>query len=73
MRRKRKFEAVQRMYLKERDEKNEEDILRAFLDKRRNVVFEICTRSYEEERRKVEDEIVHVNDLLYIIILHAFI
>ena len=67
-RKKRKFEAVHRLYLQKRDPKSEEDHLRALLSKRRDVVFEICTRSYEEERRKAEDELTKVSVTFLVLI-----
>lgn len=60
-RKKRKFEAVHRLYLQKKDVEHEEDHLRVLLNKRRDVTFEICTRSYEEERRKAEDELAQVS------------
>lgn len=60
-RRKRKFEAVHRLYLQKKDMDSEEEHLRVLLNKRRDVTFEICTRSYEEERRKAEDELTRVS------------
>lgn len=60
LRRKNKFEILYQQYLyKNEDERDEED-LKAFLDKRRDVVFEMCTRSYEEERKKAEEEFAQV-------------
>ena len=60
LRRSNKFEALHRHYLRRSKEERDEEYLRAFLDKRREVVFEIWTRSYEEERRKAEEEITQV-------------
>ena len=57
----RKFEAVHRMYLQKKDAEHEEEHLKVLLNKRRDVIFEICTRSYEEERRKAEDELTRVS------------
>ena len=60
-RRGRKFDAVHRLYLQKKDAEHEEEHLRVLLNKRRDIVFEICTRSYEEERRKAEEEFVRVS------------
>ena len=60
-RKKRKFDAVHRLYLQKKDADHEEDHLRVLLSKRRDVTFEICTRSYDEERRKAEDELTRVS------------
>lgn len=59
-RKKRKFDAVHRLYLQKKDVDREEEHLRVLLSKRRDITFEICTRSYEEERRKAEDELTMV-------------
>ena len=57
----RKFEALYSMYLKKRTkEKRGERILRVFLDKRREIIYEISTRFYEEERKKAEDGFIRV-------------
>ena len=53
-RRKQKFEAAYKTFKK--SEVLQEEELKAFLVKRRDIVYEICTRAYEEERRKAEDE-----------------
>ena len=37
--------------------------MKAFLEKRRDIAFEICTRAYEEERKKAEDELEKVKKL----------
>ncbi len=58
--RKQKLEAAYEMFRK--SEKLQEELLRDFLVKRRDIVFEICTRAYEEERKKAEDEFEKVNE-----------
>ena len=60
-RKKRKFDAVHRLYLQKKDADHEEEHLRVLLSKRRDVTFEICTRSYDEVRRKAEDELTRVS------------
>ena len=57
-----KFESLYKQHLQQKEEeKSEEDNLRQFLEKRRDAVFEMCTRSYEEERKKAEEEFVQVS------------
>jgi hypothetical protein len=69
-RKKRKFDAVHRMYLQKKDTENEAEHLKVLLNKRRDVTFEVCTRSYEEERRKAEDEFTQVRQFFYSLIPH---
>ena len=59
LKRSRKFEVIYNMYLM-KDKKNE-SVLRIFLDKRRKVLYNISTRVYEEEHKKVEDEVKSVS------------
>lgn len=61
----RKFKATVRQYLKVTlEEGHKESNVQFLLNKRRDVLFEICTRFYEEERKKAEDEIIEVKNLL---------
>lgn len=73
LRRMNKFMALYDQYLHKREEERDEEDLKAFLDGRRDAVFEMCTRSYEEERKKAEEEIAQVNNsslLLHVISLY---
>ena len=57
LKRSRKLEVVYAMYLKKiTKDGNSEALLKIFLDKKREILFEISTRLYEEERKKAEDE-----------------
>ena len=58
--RKQKFETAYKMF--KIGEVLQEEELKAFLVKRRDIVYEICTRAYEEERRKAEDEFEKVSE-----------
>lgn len=68
-RKQRKLEAVYGQYLQKKEEEREEEHLRVFLKKRRDVVFEICTRLYEDERKRAEDTIIQVKKSLLLIII----
>lgn len=59
LKRSRKFEVIYSAYLT-KDMKNE-SLLRIFLSKRRKVLYNISTRAYEEERKRVEDEVKSVS------------
>lgn len=59
-RRKNTFQFIFHEFLERKDEKRDEEELKMFLEKRRDAVFEMCTRSYEEERKKAEEEITQV-------------
>ncbi len=64
VRRNRKFKAAHRQYLKMTFEQgHKKENLKMLLDKRRETLFEICTRLYEEERKKAEQEITEVNNV----------
>ncbi len=53
----RKFEATYNVYLKKSvEDRRNETLLRIFLEKIRETLFEISTRLYEEERKKAENE-----------------
>ena len=60
-RRNRKFKAAHRQYLKSTFEGGHKGKnLTLLLNKRRDALFEICVRFYEEERKKAEGEITEV-------------
>lgn len=65
-RKRRKLEAVQRKYLQsmqqmaDEDRPTEKEVLRDFLDQRKEVTMEIDTRYFEDERRKAEEDFAKV-------------
>ena len=62
LKRGRKFEATYNIYLtKSMEDKSSEGLLRIFLNKRRDILFEMSTRFCEEERKKAEEEIRQVS------------
>lgn len=61
LRKKNKFEALYRQSLLKREEQMDEENLKEFLDRRKDIVFEIWTRSYEEERRRAEEDVTQVS------------
>lgn len=68
LRRKNKFEALYQQYLQKREEERDEEDLKVLLNRRREAVFEMCTRSYEEERKKAEEEIAQVRNRFFIVV-----
>ena len=71
MKRSRKFEAVHRQYIKmSLEDRKRDKFLQAFIDKRRDTVFEISTRFFEEERKKAEEVITKVTCYCYAISPH---
>lgn len=68
-RKRRKFEAAQRKYLQavqqNVDSSSEKEALQNFLNQRKEVAMEIDTRGLEEERRKAEEDLAKVFQLLF--------
>ena len=71
VKRSRKFEAAHRQYIKmSLEDRKRDKFLQAFIDKRRDILFEISTRFFEEERKKAEEVITKVTcNLLFMLII----
>ena len=62
LRRRNKFVALHRHFIMKQEEEVSGKVLEVLLERRKDVVFEIWTRSYEEERRRAEDEVMQVSE-----------
>ena len=58
--RRQKFENLYHAYIQKQEKEDKEKYMKTFLTKREKVVVDICDRLYEEERRKVEEELMNV-------------